>query len=180
MKQRENIMLAVMFGLLAIVALWTHGQMSKARSAAEITSDDVQICQKLISTMKKSAHRPTMASDHEKLNTETNSFIERAASEAKIDSKSLIRITPEPARRMGDTAYKEKPTMIFLKNITLEQLVSLSHGLQTAEQQLAPKFIRIVAPQQNDTSLKWNAEVSVTYLIYAPPSSQTNVGRTAR
>ena len=79
-----------------------------------------------------------------------------------------MRIWPEPARRVGDTAYKQKPTQVILHKLTLQQLIRFLHTLTGPDTGLHVASLRLTTPRGHDTTNIWNAETTITYLIYAP------------
>lgn len=162
------VLMAVLLGLLCIIMLWCYGYMADQRTAAMQARTDFEQCQRCAIKIKALKQRPKIASEHERLHAETTSLIEQAAKTAGVPASSLIRITPEPARRLGDTVYREKPTQILLKKVTLKQIVTLVHAIVNAKQKLHANFIRITAPRAEDTNDLWTAELVVTYLIYEP------------
>jgi hypothetical protein len=165
-------LLGLMLALLAVVALLEYDSMVAARASAFRANDDLVKCSGMIAGIESYQKRPVKAAEHAQLATETTGLIEKSAKDALIDLRNLIRITPEPARRVGDTAYKAKTTLVHLKNTTLKQLVALVHGLVTAQQKLQVDTIRIAAPQPDDTGAWWTVELALTYLIYEPPKAQ--------
>jgi hypothetical protein len=80
-----------------------------------------------------------------------------------------VRITPQPPRRVEETVYKEKPTHVMLKDVSLQQVGQMVAALLNSDAGLAAKSIRLGAPRSDDTSALWSAELVVTYLIYDPP-----------
>jgi hypothetical protein len=103
---------------------------------------------------------------------EITGLIEQAAQAAGVGPGSLRRITPEAPQRLGDSAYKEKPTLLALDDVTLEQLVRLVHHLVSSQQGLCPKSIRLSAPRKAAADSAWSAEIVLTYLIYDPVQSR--------
>ena len=109
-----------------------------------------------------------MAAESERGSAEISAPIEGAAKAAGIPADRLVRISPEPARRVGETAYKEKPTRAFLKNVRLKALVATAHALGGPETGLDLKSLRLTAPSRDATEETWSAELLFTYLIYEP------------
>jgi len=169
MNRRKAILLLVLIALLAAAALWSHGRMASARAAADRAADDAALCRNLADQIDACRRRPSMAVETETLEGETTGLIERAAKQALIDPTSLIRITPEPPRRLADTVYKEKPTQVTLENVTLLQVGVLMHTLACGQQKLTTSALRLAAPRAEDTGPHWKAELTLTYLIYDPP-----------
>jgi hypothetical protein len=116
---------------------------------------------------------PHLAAEDERVASETTASIEVAAKTAGIRPEALVRITPAMPQRLGDTVYKEKPTHIQLRNVTLAQVVRMMHAAVTSPQRLQPRSLRITAPERDDNGETWNAEIVVAYLIYEPLHTET-------
>ena len=169
MNRRKATLMIVTGVLLAVVLSWCYGNMAQAHVAAQRAASDLVECRKMVAAIENRSRQPAKASEHEQLATETTGLIETAARDAGIELGSLVRISPESPRRLGDTVYKEKPTQVFLKNITLKQLVGLVHHLLASKSNLEVKALRLAAPRPDDTTDNWTAELVLTYLIYDPP-----------
>ncbi len=169
MTRRLAIQLAILAALLGLAAFWSYGLMADSRARAESAATATADCARMVAKIEAAAARPERASDHERLAAETTGIIERAAKAAGITPNRLVRISPHPPQRLGESIYKEKPTQVELKNVSLKQLVVLMHGLIGAGDGLNVRSIRLRAPRHDETSDIWNAELIVTYLIYAPP-----------
>ena len=172
MNRRRLVLFGLLVALMGIATVWAYDGMVSARRSAVDANDDLVACRRMTAGIESYQKRPVKAAEHVQLATETTGLIEKSAKDASIDLRNLIRITPEPPRRVGDTVYKEKITFVHLKNTTLKQLVALVHNLIGAQQKLQVKTIRIAAPQVDDTGSWWTVELSLTYLIYEPPKAQ--------
>ncbi|NQU74909.1 MAG: hypothetical protein HQ546_01175 [Planctomycetes bacterium] len=168
MNRRKAILLALMGSVLATVVLWRGSTYVESRTAALAAEKDLAACQELAAKIERFNQHPPVATEQEQLADQTNALIESAAKSVGIDAKSLIRITPEPPRRLDDTAYKEKPTHVLLRKVTLEQLVGFIHKMLGVQQGFNAKSIRLSAPEPQDTGPLWTAEITLTYLIYDP------------
>ena len=168
---RRTIALIAVLGMLlpACMALWSYGQMAQSRSGAVEARADLADCLQMGAEIERCRRRPTLASDHERLADETTGLIELAAKSAGVSSGSLVRIIPQQPRRIADTIYKEKPTLVLLKSVSLRQVTALVHQLVSDENGLRAKSIRINAPRPEDTGDRWTAEIVLTYMIYDPP-----------
>lgn len=166
MKRRQLILLSILACCLVAVCYCSHENMASCKNAAAGSTNDVLLCREMIKSIEQYRHRPALASEHELLATQTNSLIEKAAIDSRISRKSLIRITPEPARRLEDSSYKEKPSHILLRDVTLKQAVPFVHKLLTAG--LNAKAIRMASPKPDDTGQLWTMEITMSYLVYDP------------
>ena len=172
MTRRTTVLFTLLAALLAGLAVWNCRFMTEKRRARSVALADLQRCRQIVWKIAALRRRPSMACDEERLSAETIGLTEQAAKSAGIRTDKLTRITPAPPRRLGDTVYKEKPTQVLLKNVTLEQLVGMLYSLAGGEKGLHPKSLRLTAPRADDCGETWNAELVLTYLIYDPPSSK--------
>ena len=176
MKRRTILIVILLCHALGAAAVWSYSFMAAQRDAAAQACEDMADVRRMAGQIEAARQRPTLAAEHERVSDEVTGLIEQAAVKAGVPAGSLIRITPEPPSRLGDTVYKEKPTQVVFRNISLKQLVGLVHRLIGSDQQLEAKSIRITAPNPQDTGDLWNAELVLTYLIYDPPKSPTGGG----
>ncbi len=168
MRRGIRSLLSVLGVILVLTAAWAYRYMGLRREAAIAAQLDLAECVRMGRQIEQFGRRPTLAAEYEQFATETISLIENAAKAAGISAESISRITPEPPRRIDDTIYKEKPTQVLLRRITLKQLTALTHGLLNVETGLRAKSIRLSAPR-NEADDRWTAELVLTYLIYDPP-----------
>jgi len=172
MTRRMVLLLSALVGLMALTAGGTYRHMATQRESAVTAETDLAECKDLRDRIQRFRQGPAMAAEHEKLDAETSSTIETAAQSAGIPAGNLVSISPEPPVRVGETAYKERPTGVLLNKVTLSQVVALLHGLMRAEPGLNVKSIRLSAGREDDAGDRWTAELTLTYLIYDPPKDQ--------
>jgi len=172
MNKRQTVLIAVLAAMLAVAAAWTYDEMATQRQAAHNAAADLASCRQLAEKIQEYTKIPTFALEGSTQDNTITGAIESAARTADIDPSCLDRIMPERPRRLGDTVYKETPTHVLLKNVTLKQLVTLIHTATADGQGLAARAIRINAPRPEDTGPLWMAELTLTYLIYDPPKTK--------
>jgi len=158
-------------GLLAGVA-WSGYYFQRQRTAAAAEHSSLAECGRLAGDIERLRVRPALASDQERLETETTRMIEAAVQSAGMDKSRLVRIEPAPPSRVGETPYKQKPTLVRLRNVRMEQIVSFVHELAGGGHGLTTKSIRISAPRRQETGGLWTAEITFVYLIYDPPKTK--------
>jgi hypothetical protein len=169
MTRRTIILTAILLVLLAVVAHLCYGYWARSEAYAARAAEDLAATKRILASIEKLDDRPELASDHERLAAETTGRIEEAARQAGISPAGLAHINPQSPQRLGDSPYKQKPTQVLLKSVTLEQLVKMTHRLSGDAQSLLPRSLRLTAPRNSDTGPFWNAELVLTYLIYDPP-----------
>jgi len=169
-------LVSVVIVLLAALVVTSYGYMARWRARPLAALAELNECLRLDPRIESYSRRPALASDHEKISDETTSAIEEAVRSAGILPKNLVRITPESPQRINESVYKEKPTRVLLKGVTLKQAVEMLHGIASSGQGLYPKSLRLSAPRRDDTGDLWTVEVVVAYLIYEPLRAPVNGG----
>lgn len=166
MKRRTGILTAVMAAMLAVAALWCYGYMTDRRNAAIQAQNDLSDCRRYAAQISALQNRPAVASDSEKLFSETTSLIEQAAQSAGI--KQIASLTPERPRRIEDSVYKETPTRVTMQQVTLKQLATMLYKLIYNQPALHAKSIRVEMPRGDEYGSTWDVEIVLTYLVYDP------------
>lgn len=166
--QRTRAACVVLILSLGALGAWSLGQLRANRQAAAAAAADLAVCQDAATNINNLRRKPSLAGSEEMQLTELARLIEQAARTAQMSMDSLVRIWPEQARRVADTVYKEKPTHVLLRGVTLRQLIAFLHTLTDGDSGLRVKHIRLVTPRGDDAGSRWTAEATVTYLIYAP------------
>ncbi len=166
-------------GLLAFIAVlvsgWSYSGMSDSRAAAIAAADDLVACHRLVGQIRRLRDQPTVADSYEPQQHELTRRIEGAAQQAQISIGSLDRIWPEPAMYVADTPYKKHATQVVLRGITLQQIVTLIHTLESQEGGPRLTRVRLASPRDDATGNLWNVEATLTYLIYTPRVRTTSL-----
>lgn len=169
---RRKIILFSILGLLLIWMLYlSYSQFVYQKQRALQASEDLKECSLMVQKIKTLRHRPTLATERERLSDEITGLVERMALSAGLGA-DIVRITHEPAQRIGDSAYTEKPTRITVRKTRLRRLVTLLHGLTRGEHGLRAQTLRLSPNRPDEDADSWDAEFVVTYLIYDPPTNK--------
>jgi hypothetical protein len=169
-KYRRGMLLGVLAAGLLVMVGCCHWQLGAARAAAAAAADDTADCERRVLRIRQLRGKPTLAGLQEVEMTELARKIEQTALAKQIPAQSLLRVSPEAARRLGDSPYKEKPTQLVLRMVTLRQLIGFLHAVSSEGCGLQVKSIRLTAPREQEIGDRWTAEVTLTYLVYAPPA----------
>jgi hypothetical protein len=170
---RNRLMAAtIAIALLAALA-WSYGRLSDSRAAAVAAAHDLADCRAMIAHIESLRRRPAVAGARELAAADLSRRIADAARTARIDERAIERIEPEPARRVGDTDYREVATQVRLRNLSLHQVFAFFHALgstpaTSATASLSLREVRLSAPRGDETSDRWTVESTVTYTVYAP------------
>ncbi len=171
---RPLILVGVLGLVLTITAAWTFGRLSDRRSAAIGAATDLADCRRLATQIQQLGRQPALAGSGEMQLNELTRRIERSAKSAQIQPDSLIRISPDPASRVGNTAYKKKSTQVLFRGVTLRQIMTFLHTVAAQDTGPQTTRVRLVAPHSDDAGDRWTVETTLTYLIYEPKTKATH------
>ncbi len=166
---RQMILGGVMLLMLGIAALWSHQSMADRRAAAQTAADDLQRCRQLAQSIHSHQGAATMADDEDSGVRRLGERLRSATQYAQISADALQGITPLAARRMGESPYLQKPTSVSLRRVTLQELVAFFLHV-TEEGGLSVRDLRLQSPRDPEARQYWDATVTISYLIYAPPA----------
>ena len=174
MTGREfGLMLAcVAAGLLTLVS-WSGYRLTSAKDAAAESARGLAECHRHATNIEILRKGPAAAGATEPAAGDLNRRVERAAQSAGLPRGAVARIDPEPARRVGDTPYRESPTQVRLRRVTLRQLFTFLHALGARDGAagsagLQVRALRLTAPRGLESGSAWDVDSTLTYLVYDP------------
>lgn len=172
MSQRSGI---IRFGstlllLLVILAGWSYYHMESSKRAALRTARELADCVQRAGEIKSLDKGPKRAQSSELAHTDLTRRIEAAAGASQIDLHSLSRIDAMPPRRLAKLPYEERSTRVTLNNVTMQQLVNFLYRLSNNTQDLRVKDLKLHAPRGEEVGDQWQADATLSYLIYTPPA----------
>jgi hypothetical protein len=165
---RQHYGLAALIVSLVAINLWAWSVLAQQRQTADIAQRDAQTCQDLALRIKRLKDKPMVAGSHEIELTELSKRIEQSAINSQIPTSALVRISPESARRAGDSLYLEKPTTVLLEGVGLRELARFLYAMSNGPAAMDVQSLRLTAPREQENGDQWTAEVTLSYLIYAP------------
>lgn len=173
---RRLIYLSVLTLLVLAAALWQlQTWVDGARQEAIEAGQSAAATQKLIKQIKDLSHTPTVAEQRQVEQPQLVGRIEAAAREVPLPDRAVYRIDPEGSRRLADSDYEEHPVLVQIDSVTLEQLVRFLHKLSTdttQTPQLHVRHIELDAPRGQDTGHTWQADVTLSYLVFNPRTTR--------
>jgi hypothetical protein len=176
MNSRRLILATLILFALAAADLVCYWEFSESQSYAFRAIHDADKCGQMAARIILLRSKPTLAGAVEQAPEELARRIESTANALGIEGDNLASIEPDPAVRVADTSYLEKPTTVQLRQVTLAQLIDLLCGISESGQNLQIKALRLTSPPHEDEGGRWSAELTVTYLIYSPQSARTENG----
>lgn len=169
---RRQLPVWTLLATLIAVAAWSYCWLVASYEAATTAAENLQVCLRLTTQIKKLREKPLRAGCEARSATELAQMIEISAKKAHLSMTSVVQIDPQPSRRLGDSAYKEQPTHVELRDVTLRQLIVLLHALTDEESSAELAELRLSTPRDEPSPTAgeetWNAEVILTHLIFAP------------
>jgi hypothetical protein len=188
--RRWRLYVALTAVTLLGLAGWSWSRLAGTEDDAGRAAEDLAACRQLADHVTALSRQPLLAGTREWAPTELTRRIERAARDARMDPSCLVRISPEDARKVGggDGSYREQPTQLQLRQVSVPQLATFLHVLTATGGDesaggggggLRVSALRLSAPRgrEGETAAGdlWSVEATLTYLIY-DPSGPTRKG----
>jgi hypothetical protein len=166
---------AVILAAVLMAGLWSAGRLVDARESAEMAASDLESCRAMaarIGTMKAGSD----AANNGQLD---QAALQRKSEEALqsigLPPSHLVKVAPEAPRTVGQTAYREVPTNLVLRDMTLRQTVGFLLAMTGDGSPLQTRALRLSgANDPAGPDPHWSVEITLAYLMYQP-AKITNV-----
>lgn len=171
--KRQTTLIVVMFAILLMAAGGlTKDMFAKAEAAHQAAADLSQFRQVAgqIETLRKQDAIAATDEDADQQDQALAQRIDRAATVVGLTGEWRQEIQHKQARRVGDSPYLRKPAVLFTRGLTLAQITALLHEL-TYDSPLIVSELRLKTPRGEEAGNRWDADITLTYLIYSPQTS---------
>lgn len=170
-QKRQVVLVGVMLVLLLLAVGWSGKGMLDQRTAAQASAADLARCKQIAANIEALRDQDAVASTDDntaQLEASLAQQIDAAASRVGLAGDWRRGIDHKLPRRVGDSPYLRKPAVLLTRGLTLTQLTALLHEL-TDDSPLTVSELRLNTPNGEPAGDRWDADVTLTYLIYAPP-----------
>lgn len=172
-QRRQVILIAVMLGMMLLLAGWSTASMLGHRNDARYAAQDLRRCQQLADQIKQHQSQDAVASTGDDAAMQEQKLAQRiseAAKQANLTGPWQQGIEHRREIRIEDSPYMRKPAVLITRGLTLHQLSLLLHHL-TADSPYTAEQLQLRTPPGEETGNRWDADVTLTYLIYSPQPS---------
>jgi hypothetical protein len=159
----------MLVALLVGAAMWNVSWMLRQRDNARQIRGDLAACEDEATGIEALRGKPKLAATESLGVQQLGERIEAASREAGLAPAMLEGVFPQTAQRLADSPYLQKPTMLTFRGVALPQLAGFLYHLNDRATKLAVRDLRLRSPRGESDGSAWDADVTVTYLIYAPP-----------
>ena len=166
-RARPQIVVPALLLILLVSVGWSYTIYADARGGASSAAADEAESARLVGRIEQLRQRPAVAGTRELRVTELTARVEEAAAKAGCPEGSIVRIDPEGARRVEDSAYVEKPTQVLVRGVTMQQALTFLHSLAAGDGGLRLKSTRL-ATVPGEEGDRWQVECTWAYVVYAP------------
>jgi len=166
-EKRRAVLVGVMTSMLLVAAIWNVNWMMTQRRNAVYAARDLATCKELQEHIELLRDKPAVASTKALASQELGQLIAAAAKQAALPNGPPRDVFPQAARAANDSPYMIKPTSLTLRGVSLMQLADFLYHL-TGDSGLNVRDIRLRSPRGRKAGGVWNAETTITYLIYKP------------
>ncbi len=159
------IIIGLAIAALLAVTVWHVNWMSAQAADARHNLEDLANCEIYAQLIEQYRGSGQIAAAGQMELHELGSMAERALNKANVLGQPIGSISPLSPTRIGDTPYMLNPTVINVQKVTLNQLAETLYHL-TDRTQLNVKDIRLTPARGVNQHQLWDADVTVTYLVY--------------
>lgn len=171
---KASLISVLLLMVLVTGCVWSF--FHRAREARRLATEAEMLaaCQRAAHGIQRLRLQKQRALLKTKPSDELNRKVDAWARDAQIDTTLVARIEPQEPRRVGDSQYLEQVTELELLGVPLDRLIRLAQLAESGDESLKMTALRLspprtAAPTEGGPET-WNAEVALTYLIYAPKS----------
>ena len=171
MRTKPMLMaMGVSVAVLCVAAFWRVGWMNGQAEEARRNHADLADCRVFAERIERFDSGGEVATGEEMEQHDLGSLAEAAFTKARVPGKPIKQIDPTmQARRVGRTSYLIKPTTITVRGVTRTQLIEAMYYL-TEGTKLSVRDLTLSAPRSTQDHRVWDADVTLTYLIYDKPT----------
>ncbi len=169
-RNQQLLSYGVVFAvMLSLAAGWSVNWALEQKQKARIAAKDVARCEQLVQSIMRLRGKPTVAMTEAMEVQELGQRIESASSKAQLPNAALEGVFPQPPGRVEGSPYLQKPTSLVMRGVSLPQLTTFLHDL-TNDTGMNVRDLRLRTPHGQVDDHIWDAEATLTYLIYSPAS----------
>lgn len=172
--RQQTLMVAIILAMMCLVAGWSTMRMLDQRKDAEGAAEGLQVCQQLADQITKQQGQEELVSSNDDSASQEQMLAQRineAATEAGLSGPWQQGIEHKREVRIDDTPYMRKPAVLITRGLTLYQLSRLLHNL-THDSPYTAEQLQIRTPPGEEAGNRWDADITLTYLIYAPQPTE--------
>jgi hypothetical protein len=175
MKNRFQWICGATTAVLVVLSILSTWLVLRNKYKAMAAVHDLNECQALADAIVRLRQHPSRAGLAEQSRTDFAHALEEAASCAELPFELITRIDPQAPQRIQNTAYLKQAAQVNIAELSLSQLITMLSTITDGG--LHVERIRLIAANDPQTRLKpataelWNAEVTLTYLIYSAKAS---------
>lgn len=168
-QRRRTVLIGVMMVVLLCGAAWSFSGMMDGRAKARRAAQELAECRGLVCDIELLRDEPVVAAARDLDEKELGRPVERSAKQAGLPDPEqwLANTEPRKARRVGETPYLRKRVVLDLRGLSLGQLGVFLHHL-TEGSELNVQDLHLRTPRGDSEGDTWDADVTLSYLIYAP------------
>ncbi len=167
-RNRLPMLLATLGMALLISAFWSVQWMNAQYAAARAASEDLILSQALAAAITDMRSQTAVISGRASESNDMGSRVDSAAGAAGIPASVIEGIYPQPAQRVGSLPFADQATSIALRKVELRPLATFLRQLAN-HPGATVRQIRLRAPNGDAPTLQWDADITLSTLIYAPP-----------
>lgn len=172
-QYRTILLISVMLILLVLIAAWSTMRMLDQRDKALASTTDLAVYQQLaadIERLRDNDEVKQLGGDTSAREQLIADRVTKAGQKLGLQGDWWEDTIHRNPRRVGNTAYLRKPTVLYTSGLSLMQITALLHEL-TYDSPLTAQELTLRTPPGDNPGDRWDANITLTYLLYEPARS---------
>lgn len=169
---RQRLLAGAMLVILALAALWTARWAETRRDEAMRSARSLAVCEQLLADIESLRAEPKTAAQQSISDHRLGRRIEVALQKANLDEDAWEGTYPQGPQSLPNSPYVRRPTVLELGGVSLLQLGNFLYHV-TEDSQFRADELRLRTPRRSASRNQWDAEITLTYLVYAASEEGT-------
>jgi len=168
-RHRGSLYAAVTIAAMLFACAWSASYLFDARDAAGHAHRELQTCRAMANHVARLKDRPSGAGPLDQADLHRRS--QQALEQLGVSPDQLVQIGHDQPRTIGQSAYKEVPSQLVLRDLTVRQVVGFLLAMTGDGSPLHASSLRLSAPREEGGGTRWAVEITLSYLTYEPPQT---------
>ncbi|TWT52717.1 hypothetical protein Pla22_03430 [Rubripirellula amarantea] len=173
---RQRWLFLIAMAILAFYAMLSVGASRRAAQRLATAQSDLVETKEKLRDVERLKTAPKVAALQLEAPAEITNRISAAREVAGLPQSSLLRQEPQEPQRIGRSDFEQRSTTITLSALTMKQIIEFCDALRDEQTGTIVRDLTLSnaqtrqSKQNNGGPEKWEAEMTLTQMIFSPKS----------
>ncbi len=172
--RQTTMLLAAALAVACLLCWFQWRSWSSQRSAIDSRVAQLDRMRADVTAIESLRDAPQAAASRSRPNEELLAQVEKSLSATGIGKNHWHDSIPQPVVRLPKSDYKKFATRLYFETITLRQLATFAHHLETADPTLGVSALNIT--NRKPDAPDYDIDLTISYLVYEPLPTRSAAG----